>query len=64
MFLAQPSASGRLDFDYPSLADPKIGLVSLSELTNLRKVPLPAELVEQFGRILPYRAENISNVSN
>ena len=49
----QPSASGLLDFDYPSLADPNIGLGSVKELSDVRKVPLPAELVEQFGRILP-----------
>ena len=48
----QPTVSGLLDFDYPSLADPKIGLGSVRELGDIRKVPLPVELVEQFGRIL------------
>ncbi|ELU06399.1 hypothetical protein CAPTEDRAFT_198384 [Capitella teleta] len=48
---SHPSASGRLDCDYPSLADPKIGLNGLCELSQLKKVPLPAELVEQFGRM-------------
>ena len=48
----QPSVSGLLDFDYPSLADPKIGLGSMKELGDVRRVPLPVELVEQFGRIL------------
>ena len=47
-----PSVSGLLDFDYPSLSDPKIGLGSIKELGDVRRVPLPVELVEQFGRIL------------
>ena len=48
---AQPSVSGLHDFDYPSLADPKIGLSSISELERPKPVPLPAELVEQFGHM-------------
>ncbi|KAK2179646.1 hypothetical protein NP493_478g02009 [Ridgeia piscesae] len=47
----QPTVSGLLDFDYPSLADPKIGLGSVRELGDIRKVPLPVELVEQFGHM-------------
>ena len=54
MFVAQASVSGLMDFDYPSLADPKIGLTSVTELGNIKKIPLPAELVEQFGRILSF----------
>ena len=49
---AQPNVSGLHDFDYPSLADPKIGLGAMPEVGSVRKIPLPAELVEQFGRIL------------
>ncbi|KAI0209905.1 hypothetical protein LSAT2_005340 [Lamellibrachia satsuma] len=46
-----PSVSGLLDFDYPSLSDPKIGLGSIKELGDVRRVPLPVELVEQFGHM-------------
>ncbi len=49
---AQPTLSGLHDFDYPSLADPKIGLGAMPQLGSVRKIPLPSELVEQFGRIL------------
>ena len=51
-FTDQPSSSGHLDYDYPGLEDPRIGLSTVSEIGNMKKVPLPAELVEQFGRIL------------
>jgi nuclear pore complex protein Nup155 len=52
LFSAQPSVSGLHDSDYPSLADPKIGLESVSEVSAVRKHPLPHDIVEQFGRIL------------
>ena len=48
---AMPTVSGLHDFDYPSLSDPKIALGSLRELDQPRPVPLPAELVEQFGHM-------------
>ena len=48
----QPSLSGLHDHDYPSLPEVGVGLESLSELMLEKRVPLPPELVEQFGRIL------------
>ncbi|CAH1772348.1 unnamed protein product [Owenia fusiformis] len=48
---SQPSTSGQQDFDYPQLADPRLELGSVPELTNLKKVPLPPELVEQYGHM-------------
>jgi hypothetical protein len=50
--LDTPTSSGLVDLDYPSLADPTIGLSSVNELGNVHRVPLPAELNEQFERIL------------
>jgi len=47
----QPSLSGLHDHDYPSLPDVGVGLDSLSELSVEKRVPLPPELVEQFGRM-------------
>jgi len=47
----QPTLSGLLDKDYPSLADARIGLDSMSLLSTIKRVPLPAELVEQFGHM-------------
>ena len=44
--------SGLHDYDYPSLIDTGIGLDALPEVSNVKRVPLPPELVEQFGRIL------------
>ncbi|KAJ8305762.1 hypothetical protein KUTeg_016307 [Tegillarca granosa] len=45
----QPSVSGLHDFDYPSLPESGIGLECLAEVSNVKRVPLPPELVEQFG---------------
>ncbi|KAG7264496.1 hypothetical protein CRUP_020634 [Coryphaenoides rupestris] len=45
-----PSLSGTSDMDYP-LQGPGL-LPNLPELTAVRRVPLPPELVEQFGRML------------
>ncbi|KAL3869881.1 hypothetical protein ACJMK2_042508 [Sinanodonta woodiana] len=45
----QPSVSGLQDFHYPSLLE--TGLESLSEVGKIKRVPLPAELIEQFGRM-------------
>ncbi|KAL4235731.1 hypothetical protein ACF0H5_004123 [Mactra antiquata] len=47
----QPSVSGLHDYDYPSLSETGIGLDALSEITNVKRVPLPPELLEQFGRM-------------
>ncbi|XP_005105150.1 nuclear pore complex protein Nup155 [Aplysia californica] len=47
----QPSLSGLHDHDYPSLPEVGVGLEALSELLVEKRVPLPPELVEQFGRM-------------
>ncbi|ROL48281.1 Nuclear pore complex protein Nup155 [Anabarilius grahami] len=48
-----PSLSGMSDMDYPLQGPGLISVPSLPELSTIRRVPLPPELVEQFGRILP-----------
>ena len=50
--LDSPTVSGRMDYDYPALADPKIGLDAMKEIGSIKKVPLPEELTEQYARIL------------
>ncbi|KAK2140069.1 hypothetical protein LSH36_1494g00009 [Paralvinella palmiformis] len=45
----QPTASGNLDSDYPGVEDPRIGMSSVDEIGSIKKIPLPPELVEQFG---------------
>ncbi|XP_076083087.1 nuclear pore complex protein Nup155-like isoform X1 [Mytilus galloprovincialis] len=47
----QPSHSGLNEFDYPSFPDAGVALDCLTEVSNVKRVPLPAELVEQFGRM-------------
>lgn len=47
-----PSLSGVSDMDYPLQGPGLISVPSLPELSAVRRVPLPPELVEQFGRIL------------
>ncbi|BFZ16747.1 hypothetical protein BsWGS_19786 [Bradybaena similaris] len=48
---SHPTLSGLYDHDYPSLSDVGVGLDSLSEISVWKKVPLPPELLEQFGRM-------------
>lgn len=48
----QPSLSGLNELDYPSLPEAGISIDSLCEISNVKRVPLPPELVEQFERIL------------
>ncbi|XP_064606018.1 nuclear pore complex protein Nup155-like [Liolophura sinensis] len=47
----QPNVSGLQDFDYPSLIDARVSMDTLRELSDVKRVPLPPELVEQFGRM-------------
>ncbi|GFN98864.1 nuclear pore complex protein nup155-like [Plakobranchus ocellatus] len=47
----QASLSGLYDQDYPNLAEVGYGLDSVSEISIEKRVPLPPELVEQFGRL-------------
>lgn len=43
--------SGLNDYDYPNLLEAGICLDGLPEVGNVKKMQLPGELVEQFGRI-------------
>ena len=43
--------SGLNECDYPSIGDEHIGLGSLQEISQCKRVPLPAELVERFACI-------------
>ena len=51
-FADQPSLSGLNELDYPSLPEAGISIENLCEICNVKRVPLPPELVEQFERIL------------
>ncbi|XP_056593188.1 nuclear pore complex protein Nup155 isoform X1 [Triplophysa dalaica] len=46
-----PSLSGMSDMDYPLQGSGLISVPSLPELSPVRRVPLPPELVEQFGHM-------------
>lgn len=46
-----PSLSGVSDMDYPLQGPALISVPSLPELSSIRRVPLPPELVEQFGHM-------------
>lgn len=46
------SFSGVNDYDYPSLSSPSVGLAGMELISTIKRIPLPAELVEQFDRIL------------
>ncbi|KAF6126162.1 nucleoporin 155 [Phyllostomus discolor] len=47
-----PTVSGMSDMDYPLQGPGLLSVPSLPEISSIRRVPLPPELVEQFGRIL------------
>lgn len=51
-FADMPSLSGVSDMDYPLQGPGLISVPNLPELSAVRRVPLPPELVEQFSRIL------------
>lgn len=44
-----PTVSGLNDLDYPGVSELGISLHSLTQLTTAKRIPLPSELVEQFG---------------
>ncbi|XP_061590072.1 nuclear pore complex protein Nup155 isoform X2 [Cololabis saira] len=46
-----PSLSGVSDMDYPLQGPGLLGVPNLPELSPVRRVPLPAELVEQFSHM-------------
>ena len=50
-WLDMPSLSGVSDMDYPLQGPGLLSLPNLPELSAVRRVPLPPELVEQFSRI-------------
>ena len=52
VLVVQTTFSGINDFDYPSLSSPSVGLAGLELVSLLKRVPLPAELMEQFNCIL------------
>lgn len=43
--------SGVNDYDYPFLSSPSVGLAGMELVSLLKRVPLPAELVEQFDHM-------------
>lgn len=47
-----PTVSGMSDMDYPLQGPGLLSVPNLPEISSIRRVPLPPELVEQFGRIL------------
>ncbi|XP_073400058.1 nuclear pore complex protein Nup155 isoform X1 [Dendrobates tinctorius] len=46
-----PTVSGMTEMDYPLQGPSLLSIPSLPELSAIRRVPLPPELVEQFGRM-------------
>ena len=44
--------------DYPNLFESGIGIDSLPEVSNVKRVPLPPELLEKFGSILYFSASS------
>lgn len=51
-FVDHPTVSGMSDMDYPLQGPGLLSVPNLPEISSIRRVPLPPELVEQFGRIL------------
>mgnify|MGYP001793964771 CR=1 FL=1 len=51
LVLESPNESGLTECDYPSLTDERLSLPTLPEVSLLKRVPLPNELIEQFGRM-------------
>ena len=53
IYLEEPTVSGLHDYDYPDQNTTAQGSLrhTVREVSDMRKVPLPPELSEQFGRI-------------
>lgn len=51
-FVDNPTVSGMSDMDYPLQGPGLLSVPNLPDISSIRRVPLPPELVEQFGRIL------------
>uniref|UniRef100_A0A8C5THZ5 Nuclear pore complex protein Nup155 n=1 Tax=Malurus cyaneus samueli TaxID=2593467 RepID=A0A8C5THZ5_9PASS len=52
--LSSPTVSGMSDMDYPLQGPGLLSIPNLPEIGSVRRVPLPPELVEQFGRMQCY----------
>lgn len=52
LITGSPTVSGMSDMDYPLQGPGLLSIPNLPEISSVRRVPLPPELVEQFGRIL------------
>ena len=52
LLVDNPTVSGMSDMDYPLQGPGLLSVPNLPEISSIRRVPLPPELVEQFGRIL------------
>ncbi|XP_060617389.2 nuclear pore complex protein Nup155 [Anolis sagrei] len=46
-----PTVSGMADTDYPLQGSDLLSIPNLPEISSIRRVPLPPELVEQFGHM-------------
>ncbi|NXJ15091.1 NU155 protein, partial [Odontophorus gujanensis] len=46
-----PTVSGMTDMDYPLQGPGLLSIPNLPEISSIRRVPLPPELVEQFGHM-------------
>ncbi|XP_042748074.1 nuclear pore complex protein Nup155-like, partial [Lagopus leucura] len=46
-----PTVSGMTDMDYPLQGPGLLSIPNLPEISSVRRVPLPPELVEQFGHM-------------
>lgn len=52
LLTAMPTISGVSEMDYPLQGPGLLSAPNLPELSAVRRIPLPPELVEQFSRIL------------
>ncbi|XP_053153166.1 nuclear pore complex protein Nup155 [Hemicordylus capensis] len=48
---SSPTVSGMSDMDYPLQGPGLLSIPNLPEISSIRRVPLPPELVEQFGHM-------------
>lgn len=59
VLIDMPTLSGVSDMDYPLQGPGLLSVPNLPELSAVRRVPLPPELVEQFSRILSVIQETL-----
>lgn len=53
MYTGGPTVSGLDDHDYPNLNGASMSLTNINQMKIHSKIPLPSEVMEHFGRILP-----------